>query len=74
MSSESSPALSEMHLGMTYSDLANMFMTSCSFPETSTAYYLRPLESYISVAPPPATTLLVLKHLRTIMMASFRDL
>lgn len=49
-------------------------MTNCYFPEISTACYLSPFESYIYVAPPPATTLLVLKHLLTIMMASFNDL
>lgn len=68
------PALSAMIFGMTSKDFANMFMTSCSFPEISTACYLRPFESSISVAPPPATTLLVLKHLLTIMIASFNDL
>ncbi len=73
-SSESIPALSAMIFGMTSKDFANIFMTSCSFPEISTACYLRPFESSISVAPPPATTLLVLKHLLTIMIASFSDL
>lgn len=74
MSNESRPALSAMVLGITSNDLANMFITSCSFPEIYTAYSLSPLESYIYVAPPPATTLLVLKHLLTIMIASFNDL
>ncbi len=74
ISSESRPALSAMIFGMTSRDLANMFMTSCSFPEISTAYSFNPLDNAISVAPPPATTLLVLKHLLTIMMASFNDL
>lgn len=74
MSSESRPALSAMILGMTSSDLANMFMTSCSLPDTSTAYSFNPFDNSISVAPPPATTLLVLKHLLTIMIASFKDL
>lgn len=74
ISNESRPALSAMILGITSKALANMFMTNCSFPEIYTAYYLRPFESYISVAPPPATTLLVLKHLLTIMIASLRDL
>ncbi len=63
-----------MIFGMTSSDFANMFMTSCYLPETSTAYYFKPFDNYISVAPPPATTLLVLKHLLTIMIASFNDL
>jgi hypothetical protein len=74
ISSESSPALSAIIFGMISKDLANMFMTSCYLPETSTAYYFNPFESSISVAPPPATTLLVLKHLLTIMIASFNDL
>jgi hypothetical protein len=74
MSRESKPAFSEMHFGITSSDFANMFMTSCSLPEISTANYLSPFESSIYVAPPPATTLLVLKHLLTIIIASFKDL
>lgn len=74
MSNESRPALSAIHFGITSKDLANIFMTSCSFPETSTAYYFNPFESSISMAPPPATTLLVLKHLLTIIIASFNDL
>ena len=73
-SRESSPALSAMVLGMISKALANMFMTSCSFPEILTACSFNYLESSISVAPPPATTLLVLKHLLTIMIASLRDL
>jgi len=67
------PALSEIHLGIISRDLANMFITSCYLPEISTANYFSPLESYISVAPPPATTLFVLKHLRTIIIASLSD-
>ena len=59
--------------GMTSRALANMFITSCSFPDTSTALSFSRLDSSISVAPPPATTLLVLKHRRTIMMASLRE-
>jgi hypothetical protein len=51
-----------------------MFITNCYFPEIYTACYLSPFESSISVAPPPATTLLVLKHLLTIIIASFNDL
>lgn len=74
MSSESRPALSAIIFGMTYKDLANMFITSCSLPEISTAYSFNPFDNYISVAPPPATTLFVLKHLLTIMIASFNDL
>ena len=74
ISSESSPALSAIVLGITYKDLANIFMTNCYFPEIYTACYLRPFESYIYVAPPPATTLFVLKHLLTIIIASFKDL
>lgn len=74
MSSESRPALSAIVLGITSSDLANMFITSCSLPEIQTAYYLSPLESSIYVAPPPATTLFVLKHRLTIIIASFKDL
>ena len=74
ISKESSPALSAMVLGIVSRDLANMLMTNCSFPLIWFPYFLRPLESYISVAPPPATTVLALKHLRTIIMASLRDL
>ena len=74
MSRESRPALSAMVLGIDSRDLANMFMTSCSFPWIVMAWDLIPLDSYISVAPPPATILLALKHLRTIMIASFKDL
>lgn len=74
MSSESRPALSAMMRGMTSSALAYMFITSCSLPAMLTACFLRPLESSISVAPPPATTALVLKHRLTIIMASLRDL
>ena len=51
-----------------------MLITSCSFPKIFVALSFKDRESYISVAPPPATTLLVLKHLLTIMMASLRDL
>ena len=73
-SKESRPALSAIVLGMISRALANIFMTSCSLPDILTACSLSLLESSISVAPPPATTLLVLKHLRTIIIASFRDL
>ena len=72
-SRESSPALSAMILGMISKALANMFITSCSLPEILTECYLSLLESSISVAPPPATTLLVLKHRRTIIIASLSD-
>ena len=73
ISKESNPALSAMVLGIVSSDLANMLMTNCSFPFIWFPYFLRPFESSISVAPPPATTVLALKHLRTIIIASFRD-
>ena len=73
-SSESKPALSAIVLGMIYKAFANMFITSCSFPEILTECSLSLLESSISVAPPPATTLFVLKQRRTIMMASLSDL
>lgn len=74
ISKESSPALSAMVLGMISKDLANIFITNCSFPWILIAWDFIPLDNYISVAPPPATTLLVLKHLLTIIMASFNDL
>lgn len=74
ISSESRPALSAMILGMTSSDFANMFITSCSLPWMVIEWFLSPFDSSISVAPPPATTVLVLKHRRTIMIASFNDL
>lgn len=74
ISRESKPALSAIVFGITSNDLANMFITNCSFPATSTAFSFKWRANYISVAPPPATTLLVLKHLLTIMMASFKDL
>lgn len=73
-SNESSPALSAIILGIDSSDFANILITSCSFPATVLALYFKFLDSYISVAPPPATTLFVLKHLLTIIMASFNDL
>lgn len=73
-SRESMPALSAMVLGIISRALANIFMTSCSFPETETACSLSLLDSSISVAPPPATTLFVLKQRLTIIIASFKDL
>lgn len=74
MSRESNPALSAIIFGIDYSDFANMLITSCSFPGIYAAFSFRFLDSYISVAPPPATTLFVLKHLLTIIMASLSDL
>jgi hypothetical protein len=73
-SRESRPALSAIIFGIDSRDLANMFITNCYFPSFLTAFYFKYLDSYIYVAPPPATTLFVLKHLLTIIMASFRDL
>ena len=42
--------------------------------ELDSAFYFKWRANYISVAPPPATTLFVLKHLLTIIIASFNDL
>jgi len=74
ISKESNPALSAMVLGIVSRDLANMLITNCSFPLIWFPYFFKPLDNYISVAPPPATTVLALKHLRTIIIASLRDL
>ena len=73
-SSESIAALSAIVLGMISKALENMFITNCSLPEILTACSFNLLESSIYVAPPPATTLFVLKQRRTIMIASLSDL
>lgn len=51
-----------------------MFITNCYLPGISAAFSFNPLDNYIYVAPPPATTLFVLKHLLTIIIASLSDL
>jgi hypothetical protein len=58
---------------MTSSALAKALIANCSLPETEWPNALTFFDSYISKAPPPGTILLALKHLLTIIIASFRE-
>ena len=68
------PELSASDFGITYRALANALTTSCCLPDIDFNCYLKQRDSYISMAPPPATTAYDLIARRTIIIASLRDL
>jgi len=74
ISTESRAALSAMFLGITSNDLAKQLIMYYSFPAKVLAKTLNLFEISNSVAPPPATMVLNLRHLLTIIIASLRDL
>lgn len=74
ISIELRPAFSAIVLGITSKALAKALMIYWVFPLIYLAWCLKYLDNSNSIAPPPATILLALKHLLTIMIASLSDL